>query len=278
MSGQRSVDEALDGAKAAGLDRLDTQLLLAHVLARPRTWLVAHGDARLDAAQSRTLDALIARRTTGEPIAYLVGEKAFHGLHLRVDRRVLVPRPDTEVLVDWAIELLSCTSRREVLDLGTGSGAVALAVKRACPSASVLATDISGEALEVARDNATRLGLDVATLQCAWWQGLQGRRFDLALSNPPYIAAGDPHLALLGHEPLLALTPGGDGLGALREIVSEAREGLRPGGWLVLEHGFDQAEAVQALLRARGFVGIETRRDLGGQPRCTGGHVQSAAS
>ena len=273
MSGEVTVAGALAEAKAAGLDRLDAQLLLAHVLARPRTWLLAHEDAVLDRAQCDAFRALLTRRITGEPVAYLVGEKAFHGLMLQVDANVLVPRPDTEVMVDWAIELLAMDAQARVVDLGTGSGAIALAVKHACPEASVRATDISEAALAVARANAARLGLDVSMQQSAWWHGLEGQRFDLILCNPPYIAGGDPHLAALQHEPALALTPGGDGLGALREIVAGAPEHLAPGGWLLLEHGYDQANAVQELLRAQRFVAIETRRDLGDQPRCTGGRL-----
>ncbi|MEP7102396.1 MAG: peptide chain release factor N(5)-glutamine methyltransferase [Burkholderiales bacterium] len=270
MSAAVTVVAALTEAKALGLDRLDAQLLLAHLLARPRPWLLAHDDAVLDAAQHDAFAALLERRAAGEPVAYLVGEKAFHGLVLEIDANVLVPRPDTEVLVDWAIEWLAGTSGARVVDLGTGSGAIALAVKHACPSASVIATDVSEAALAVARANAARLGLDVAMQPGAWWQAVEGQRFDLILSNPPYIAGGDPHLAALRHEPTLALTPGGDGLDALREIVAGGREHLAPGGRILLEHGYDQADAVRALLSEQGFVGIETRRDLGEQPRCTG--------
>ncbi|MES2101474.1 MAG: peptide chain release factor N(5)-glutamine methyltransferase [Pseudomonadota bacterium] len=274
MNKATTVAGALAQAKALGLDRLDAQLLLAHVLARPRPWLFAHDDAQLDAAQHGAFHTLTARRVAGEPVAYLVGEKAFHGLVLQVDANVLVPRPDTELLVDWAIELLPhADTPQRVVDLGTGSGAIALAVKQARPDASVVATDISEAALAVARANAARLGLDVAMQHSAWWRGLEGRRFDLVLSNPPYIAGADPHLAALQHEPTLALTPGGDGLDALREIIAGARDHLAPGGWLLLEHGYDQADAVQALLRAQGFAAIETRHDLGGQPRCTGGRI-----
>ena len=270
MSGEPTVDGAMAEAKAAGLDRLDAQLLLVHVLAKPRTWLLTHGDAPLDAAQHDAFRALSARRAGGEPVAHLTGEKAFHGLLLRVDANVLVPRPDTELLVDWAIERLAGTANARVVDLGTGSGAIALAVKQACPGASVLATDISEAALAVASANAQRLGLDVTLQQTAWWRGLAGQHFDLVLSNPPYIADDDPHLAALRHEPTLALTPGGDGLAALQEIVAGAPTHMAPGAWLLLEHGYDQAQAVQTLLRTHGLVDIETRRDLGGQPRCTG--------
>jgi release factor glutamine methyltransferase len=273
-----TVAGALHEARAAGVERLDAQLLLAHVLARPRAWLYAHDDAALDAAQALTWRGLLARRAAGEPVAYLVGSKEFHGLTLQVDARVLVPRPETELLVDWALDRLTdaATSRPRVVDLGTGSGAIALAVKAAWPQADVLATDVSEDALAVARANADALGLPLATCRGAWWDALDGERFDLVLSNPPYIAGGDPHLPALRHEPTLALTPGADGLNALRAIVAGAAAHLRASGWLLLEHGYDQADAVQALLREHGFDVIETRCDLAGQPRCTGGRTLAA--
>lgn len=270
----KTLRDALAAARAAGLARLDAQLLLGHVLGRDRAWLLAHDDAALTGAQAARLEALMARRRAGEPVAYLLGEKEFHGLTLQVDARVLVPRPDTEVLVDWAIELLrgelAAIEQPAVLDLGTGSGAIALAVKHDCPSAALTATDASSEALSVAQANATRLGLSVEFRRGAWWQAVADRRFHLALSNPPYIAAADPHLAALTAEPGMALTPGPEGLEALRAIVAGSADGLEAGGWLLLEHGFDQAGAVQALLRDAGFTRIETRQDLGSQPRCTG--------
>jgi release factor glutamine methyltransferase len=273
-----TVADALGAARAAGVERLDAQLLLAHVLGRPRVWLLAHDDAALDAPQARAWRDLLARRAGGEPLAYLVGSQGFHGLTLRVDPRVLVPRPETELLVDWALERLDSVTAHHprVADLGTGSGAIALAVKAACPRAELLATDVSDDALAVARGNADALGLPIATCRSAWWAALDGALFDLVLSNPPYIAGGDSHLPALRHEPTLALTPGGDGLDALRAIVAGTRAHLRPGGWLLLEHGFDQADPVQALLRAHGFEAIETRRDLAGQPRCTGGRAPDA--
>ena len=270
-----TVADGMRRAKALGVDRLDAQLLLAHLLAQARSWLVAHDDAVIDSAQWRTYEDALTRRVAGEPLAYLVGAKEFHGLELRLDANVLVPRPETELLVDWALELLAGALQRvgkpRVVDLGTGSGAIALAIKRAHPVAMMLATDISDAALAVARRNAERLALDVAHSAGDWWPAVEGRRFDLALSNPPYIAASDPHLVALHHEPALALTPGGDGLDALRRIVNGAPAHLEPGAWLLLEHGYDQAEAVQVLLRAQGFTSIETRLDLGGQPRCSGG-------
>ena len=269
-----SVGAALAGARTAGVDRLDAQLLLGRLLGRDRAWLLAHGEEALAADVAARFDAWLARRRQGEPVAYLLGEKEFHGLTLQVDARVLVPRPDTEVLVDWAIELLrgelATMEQPAVLDLGTGSGAIALAVKHDCPSATVTATDASSEALSVAQANATRLGLTVEFRRGAWWQAVADRRFHLALSNPPYIASADPHLAALTAEPGMALTPGPEGLEALRAIVAGSAAHIEAGGWLLLEHGFDQAEAVQALLRDAGFARIATRQDLGGQPRCTG--------
>ena len=270
-----SVADALARARAAGVDRLDAQRLLAHALARPRSWLLAHDDALLDADQVRWLQARVIRHADGEPLAYLLGEQAFHGLTLSVNPDVLVPRPDTEVLVDWAIELLGGTlasvESPAVVDLGCGSGAIALALKQAVPRAAVIGTDNSAAALTVARANALRLGLDVSFALGSWWGAVPAQRFHLALANPPYIAAGDPHLPALRHEPACALTPGGDGLDALRQIVRGAAPHGVPRGWLLLEHGHDQSQAVQRLLSAAGFESIETRRDLGARPRCTGG-------
>ena len=192
---------------------------------------------------------------------------------MQVDARVLIPRPDTEVLVDWALELLAGREAARVVDLGTGSGAIALAVKSAHPAATVLATDLSPDALAVATANAARLGLPVEFHLGGWWSAIGSSRFDLVLSNPPYIAGRDPHLDALRHEPQQALTPGGDGLDALRTLVAGARDHLRQDGWMLLEHGHDQAPAVRALFETAGLVRIETRIDLGGQPRCTGAHL-----
>ena len=267
------VAEALAAARGQGLDRLDAQLLLARVLQRPREWLIAHDDAPLSAGQQQRFAADCARRAAGEPLAYLLGEREFHGLMLQVGPAVLVPRPDTETLVDWALELLADApgTAPAMADLGTGSGAIALALKHARPDARVCAVEISPAALAVARANGQRLGLDVQWLAGSWWQPLQGRRFDLVSSNPPYIAAGDPHLPALRHEPLQALSPGGDGLSDLRHIIQAAPLHLQPGGWLLLEHGHDQAEAVRALLLQAGLTQVTTRRDLAGRPRCSGG-------
>jgi release factor glutamine methyltransferase len=264
------IGQALRAALGLGVDRLDAQLLLGHVLQRPRAWLLAHDEDPIDTPGMVRWQALLARRAAGEPLAYLVGEKEFHGLRLAVTPAVLVPRPETEGLVDWALECLPEAPTQAVIDLGTGSGAVALAIRHAAPAAQVMAIDRSTDALDVARVNAARLGLAVEFAAGDWWQAVPRRRFGLAVANPPYVAAGDPHLAALRHEPQAALTPGGDGLDALRTIVDGAPAHLEPGAWLLLEHGHDQAEAVCALLSARGFVGARTRTDLAGLPRCSG--------
>lgn len=265
------VRDALDAARAAGLARLDAQRLLSHHLGRAREWLIAHDDDALpaDLATAFTLD--VRRRADGVPLAYLVGEREFHGLVLTVTPAVLVPRPETEGLVDWALEV--APPGATAVDLGTGSGAIALALRHRRPDLRVTATDASAAALAIARANAQRLALAVEFDEGDWWAPLAGRRFDLAVSNPPYIAGADAHLAALAHEPRGALTPEGDGLAALRRIVGGAAAHLAPGGWLLLEHGFDQAAAVQALLLDAGFTAVGTRTDLAGLPRCSGGRT-----
>ena len=276
--GPLTVALALAEAKALGADRLDAQLLLAHALARTRSWLLAHDDEALGVDQAAAFDTNLRRRSAGEPLAYLVGEKEFHGLMLTVNPAVLIPRPETEMLVDWGLELLGGAlaevAAPQVLDLGTGSGAIAVAVKCSMARAAVCAVDVSLEALDVAKTNALRQDAVIEFRPGHWWAGMAQRRFHLVLSNPPYIEHGDPHLAALRHEPGLALIAGDRGLAALRDIVSGAPEHLESGGWLLLEHGHDQADAVQALLRGAGFSNPQTRHDLAGLPRCTGGHWQ----
>ena len=267
-----TVSSALTWAQAQGLERIDAQWLLLHVLGQPdagRAWLIAHGDDALSNAQSEHFSALCARRAAGEPVAYLTGHKGFYGLNLQVDARVLDPRPDTETLVDWALERLAGHPAPRVLDLGTGSGAIALALAHARPDATVLAVDASADALAVARANAERLRLPVQFAQSDWFSAVPGT-FDLIVSNPPYIAERDPHLPALRHEPLAALVAGADGLRDLRAIAAAAPTHLVPGGWLLLEHGWDQAEAVQTLLRTQGFEEVQTRNDLAGIGRCSG--------
>ena len=269
----KTLADALGEAAAAGLDRLDAQLLLLHALGRPaddRGWLLAHDTDVLPAPQLASYRALCARRAAGEPVAYLVGEKEFFGLALAVDARVLVPRPETETLVEWALEVLAGRERPRVVDLGTGSGAIALAIAHRRPDAQVEGVDASQDALAVAQQNASRLGLPVSFRRGSWLEGTLPR-YDLVVSNPPYVAQADPHLAALTHEPLQALAAGPDGLDDLRTIVAQAPACLAPGGWLLLEHGWDQAGAVRALLRDAGFGEIASRADLAGIARCTGG-------
>jgi release factor glutamine methyltransferase len=279
MSGL-TVAAALGEARLSAVERLDAQLLLARAMSCTRSWLIAHDDAPLTRAQAIAYRADLARRAAGEPLAYIVGEKEFHGLMLRVDARVLVPRPDTETLVDWALELLrndfAATSQPRVIDLGSGSGAIALAVKHACADAQVTALDASADALEVAAANAQQLALPIDLQQSDWWSAVAGQCFHLALSNPPYVAQNDPHLAALTHEPQLALASGPDGLTAIRRIIAGAPQHLHAGGWLLLEHGHDQAAAVQALLAAAGFARVQSRRDLAGIARCSGGQRPAA--
>ena len=267
----KTVADVLAGARTRGVDRLDAQLLLAHVLRQQRSWLLANDECTLSADQLEQVHDLIDRRAGGEPLAYLVGAKEFHGLSLHVSSAVLVPRPDTETLVDWALELMRDATAPSVLDMGTGSGAIALALKHRHPEARVTALDASAEALAVARGNAERLQLDIPLLVSDWWHSVAGQRFDFIVSNPPYIAGNDVHLAALRHEPLMALTPGGDGLGALRHLIAGAPQHLESGAWLLLEHGHDQAAAVAELLREQHFVSVTTRHDLAGHGRCTGG-------
>jgi release factor glutamine methyltransferase len=268
---------ALALAREQGLERIDAQLLLCHVLQCERAWLISHDDAQLSPAQQTRFEEAVAQRAQDVPLAYLIGEKEFHGLRLKVTPDTLVPRADTEVLVDWALELLAEAAAPcpQVVDLGTGTGAIALALKHRHPAADLSAVDLSAAALAVARENAQHLGLDVQFLQGNWWQPLAGRRFDLIVSNPPYIAGEDEHLPALRHEPLSALTPGGDGLSALRILVDGAPAHLQPGAWLLLEHGWDQAESVAAMLQMRGFEAVNSRRDLGGQMRVSGGRWPS---
>lgn len=279
MSGPITVAQALVQARALGLDRFDAQLLLGGLLGRSRSWLLSHDDAALSPDQSTRWSDWLARRADGEPVAYLLGERGFHGLTLTVGPAVLDPRPDTETLVDWALEILAERAPgARVLDLGTGSGAIALAIRHARPDADVSAVDLSDAALAVARGNGARLGLPVRWLQGPWLAPVAGEHFDLIVSNPPYIAEGDPHLPALRHEPALALTSGPDGLDAIRHLIAHAPTHLAPGGWLLLEHGFDQADAVAALLHTDGgWAGVTHRLDLGGQRRCTGARRTAAA-
>ncbi len=273
MNPSSTLAQALAAAQSKGLARIDAQLLLLHTLGRAdagRAWLLAHDTDALDSDMHARFCALCQRRLHGEPVAYLTGTKEFYGLSLRVDARVLDPRPDTETLVDWALQVLAPLAVPRVLDLGTGSGAIALALQHQRPGAQVSAVDASADALAVAMANAARLQLPVQFHQGSWLDGISGP-LDAIVSNPPYIAAADPHLAALTHEPLQALASGTDGLDDIRTIVAQAPARLAPGGWLLLEHGWDQADAVQALLRTAGFAAVQDRKDLAGIVRCSGG-------
>jgi release factor glutamine methyltransferase len=286
-----------DASARFDLPRLEIELLLAHVLGRDRAWLFAHADETVDAAQAAAFDAVLARRDSGEPLAYITGRRGFWTLDLEVTPATLIPRPETELLVELALARLPAAAAdplwerlqprprgkddttdlntcigTTVADLGTGSGAVALAIASERPDIAVVATDASAEALAVAQRNATRLGLDhVRFAQGDWCAALGDRSFDMIVSNPPYIEADDPHLGQgdLRHEPPGALASGADGLDAIRRIVHDARTHLVAGGWLLLEHGWTQGAAVRALLHDHGYIDIATAPDLESRDRVT---------
>ena len=268
-----TVRQAIAQAQAQGLDRLDAQMLVLHALQRPlhdRAWLVTHDADLLEASALNQWQAHTTRRVAGEPLAYITGHKEFCGLDLAVDARVLVPRPETETLVQWTLDILD-NGTQQVLDLGTGSGAIALALKHARPRWNVSAVDASQDALAVARANAERLQLAVNFWHGDWLTAADPHiQFDAIVSNPPYINAGDPHLDALTHEPLAALTSGTDGLDDIRRIIQQSPDFLKTGGWLLLEHGYDQGAAVRALLSQSGYTDAQSRRDLAGIERCSG--------
>jgi release factor glutamine methyltransferase len=262
------VDDLLRRARA-GLPEGEAELLLGHVLERGHAWLFAHGDAAVDDRAAAAFDALLERRRAGEPVAYLTGRRGFWTLDLRVTPATLIPRPETERLVELALERLPAGPCR-VADLGTGSGAIALSIARERRDAKVVATDASIAALDVARTNAAEHAIrNVEFRHGDWLAPLAGEHFDVIASNPPYIAEGDPHLVQgdLPHEPPAALASGADGLDAIRAIVGDAPAHLHPGGWLLVEHGLDQGAAVRALLDDARFVDIVTERDLEGRER-----------
>ncbi|MBD9478419.1 peptide chain release factor N(5)-glutamine methyltransferase [Pseudoxanthomonas sp. PXM02] len=273
------LDLALRAASAhlTGPDaRHEAEHLLLHVLGRDRAWLFAHGDDPLSGSEALAFEALLARREAGEPLAYLLGRRGFWTLDLQVSPATLIPRPETERLVELALERLPVDRAIRVADLGTGTGAIALAIASERPQADVVATDLSEAALQVAQENARSNEVaNVAFRHGSWLAPLAGERFDLIASNPPYIADGDPHLAQgdLRFEPPTALSSGADGLDAIREIVAIAPSHLLPGGWLLLEHGWDQGEAIRRLLYGAGFIDVATELDLEQRDRVTLGRV-----
>jgi release factor glutamine methyltransferase len=260
----------------AGSARIEVQCLLQSVLQVNRAYLLSHPEQRLDDTLQAHYAALLERRMSGEPIAYILGVREFYGLDFKVTSATLIPRPDTELLVELALQRIPPSSLLRVLDLGTGSGAIALAIAHARPDVEVTAVDASAEALAVARENAWRLGVaNVHLAQSDWFGALADERYDLIVSNPPYIAAADAHLAQgdVRFEPRTALASGADGLDDIRSIVAQAQEHLDPGGWLLLEHGYDQAAQLRELMSQAGFAEVFSACDLAGIERVTGGRA-----
>lgn len=265
------LDAALRQARER-IDAVDAEALLVHTMGRDRAWLFAHASDAISAEALQRYESLIARREQGEPIAYLLGRRGFWTLQLETTPAALIPRPETELLVELAIARIANDRDTHAADLGTGTGAIALSIATERPRAQVVATDVSDDALDLARANArTHEIRNVEFRHGDWLSPLAGERFGLIASNPPYIAAGDPHLQQgdLRFEPAGALASGADGLDAIRIIVRDAPAHLLPGGWLLLEHGWEQGEAVRGLLQAAGFVDVVTERDLEGRDRVT---------
>ena len=256
--------------------RIEVQCLLQHVLNVPRVYLLAHPEQVLDEAQLQMYAALLQRRLHGEPIAYILGEREFFGLNFRVTSATLIPRPETELMVELALQHLPLQSPRRVLDLGAGSGAIAISIAHARPDAEVVAVDASAAALQVARANARQLNTpNVTFVKSDWFAALDDQRYDMIVSNPPYVAAGDEHLAQgdVRFEPISALASGADGLDDIRRIVLEAPKHLTGNGWLLLEHGYDQAETVRVLLAQNGFGDVFSGKDIAGIERVSGGRI-----
>jgi release factor glutamine methyltransferase len=261
-----TIEEVL---RASGIDAREARLLLSAATGFSEASVLAHPEKELLEKEKCLFLAMAARRAAGEPVAYILGHKEFYGLALAVDPAVLIPRPETELLVDLAL----AREPESVLDVGTGSGAIALAIKRHRPQARVVATDASAAALEVARRNAVRLNLEIELRHGRWFEPVAGERFEAIISNPPYVVIGDPHLAALPYEPRIALLGGADGLDGFRVLAREAPAHLLPGGWLLVEHGEGQHEAVRGLLEAAGLETTESWPDLAGIPRVSGGKL-----
>lgn len=270
-----TLGEALTAARRR-LDRLDARLLLEHASGCTHADLLARPETPLSAAAWAQFAAWVDRRAAGEPLAYVVGEAEFRGRRFQVTPDVLIPRPETELLIELALDRLTSVGMPRVLDLGTGSGIVAISLALECSTARTTAIDLSPAALAVARNNAGRLGASVDFFTSDWFAAVTGERFDVIAANPPYVAAGDPHLTLDGlpFEPRMALTDGADGLDCIRRIVAGAPAHLLPGGWLLFEHGHDQGEAARNLLTQAGFKGTFTHPDLAGLDRVSGGQFR----
>lgn len=257
--------------------RIEVQCLLQHVLNVPRSYLLAHPEQVLDAGQNAAYDTMLQRRLHGEPVAHILGEREFFGLNFKVTRDTLIPRPETELLVELALQRIPAHSRFRVLDLGTGSGAIAISIAHGRPDAEMVAVDASEAALQVARENARRLGIaNLSFQQSDWFSELVGQRYNLIVSNPPYVAAGDVHLDQgdVRFEPISALASGTDGLDDIRRIVAQAGDFLELGGWLLLEHGYDQADKVRTLLDCYGFTEVFSTKDVAGIERVSGGMLR----
>lgn len=270
-----SIDQLLRDARSR-IDPVDAEWLLMHALEVSRTRLFTHGDAPVESTRATRFEALVRRREAGEPVAYLIGRRGFWRFELEVTPDTLIPRPETELLVELALRRIDAEAAAMVADLGTGSGAIALAIAMERPRVQVVATDASTTALEVARRNAAQLRIpNILFAAGDWCDALPNGRFDLIASNPPYIATNDAHLAQgdLRFEPAGALASGADGLDAIRTIVAQARAHLAPDGWLLIEHGLDQGAPVRALFAASGYTRIETARDLEERDRVTLGRM-----
>jgi release factor glutamine methyltransferase len=263
-----TVQEAL---RTAAIDAREARLLLAAATGFSEASVIAFQEKVLPAEAEDRFADFVARRRKGEPVAYILGRKQFYDIELAVNPAVLIPRPETELLVD----LVLARKPASILDIGTGSGAIALAIKRHLPGTRVVASDASAAALEVAKRNATRLNLDIELRHGRWFDAVAGERFEAVVCNPPYVAAGDPHLAQLQFEPQLAIESGADGLDAMRVVIREAPAHLLQGGWLLVEHGVGQQEAVRSLLEAAGLETTSGWPDLAGIPRVAGGRVKS---
>ena len=261
--------------RSASIDPIDSRALLRAALDVSDTYLIAHPGQTLTDRQRERYLAWIERRRAGEPIAYLTGEREFYSLAFKVTPAVLIPRPETELLVEAALERVPVHAPFRVLDLGTGSGCVAVAIAKDRPRAQVTATEVSRDALAVARENAARHGSGIEFIESDWLDALAGRRFDLVVSNPPYVAERDPHLSQgdSRFEPRAALVAGTDGLSCIRLIITQARAHLDPGGGLLFEHGYEQAARCRALLAQAGYFEVATRHDLAGSERVSGGRV-----